>query len=57
MNNITRVLIAVAKLEFTFATPTFAKIAVKAANKADRIAYNCHIKIKEISHHKKVKLL
>ena len=37
-NNTTEVRIAVAKLESTFLTPTFAKIAVMAANKADNMA-------------------
>lgn len=31
----------VAKSELTFATPTFAKIAVSAANTADMTAQNC----------------
>ncbi len=32
----------VAKSELTFSTPTFAKIAVSAANVADRTAQSCH---------------
>lgn len=37
-NKMTTVLIAVAKLELIFLTPIFAKIEVKAANKADKKA-------------------
>lgn len=37
---------AVARLEFTFAIPTFAKIAVSDANRAESKAYNHHIILK-----------
>ncbi len=40
---ITVVLTAVAKLEFTFYTPTFANMAVSAAKNAESNAYICHI--------------
>ena len=44
INKMTTVLMAVAKLELTPLTPTFAKIAVSAAKKADNNAYVCHMK-------------
>jgi hypothetical protein len=39
---ITIVLTKVARFESISATPTLANIAVKAANRADKIAHNCH---------------
>jgi hypothetical protein len=39
----TMVRIAVAKFEFIFSIPIFAKIEVKAAKKADNNAYTIHI--------------
>src|SRR5580704_9469835 len=38
----TMVRMKVARSELTFSTPTFAKIAVRAANTADSTAQNCH---------------
>jgi hypothetical protein len=38
----TMVRMKVAKSELMFSTPTFAKIAVNAANTADMTAQNCH---------------
>jgi hypothetical protein len=40
----TRVLMAVARFELTPSIPTFARIEVRAANKAERIAKTNHIK-------------
>lgn len=39
----------VARLELMFATPTFAKMAVNEANKADSIAYIHHIDLEFVT--------
>ena len=42
----TTVRMKVAKSALTFSTPTFAKIAVRAANTADSTAQSCHVEVK-----------
>ena len=41
----TTVRMNVAKSESTFSTPTLAKIAVSAANAAERTAQTCHVPV------------
>ena len=46
-SRITIVRMNVAKSEFTSSTPTFAKIAVNAANVAESSAQNCHESVRD----------